>query len=106
MNASKWKSSNKDSIGSLWLKLLAFYSLDFGFRKYMISIRRQARVPKSSLKMYSKKMCVEDPFYLKQNLSKSLITQTNKYIVNVIAKTCLSFVFNTHSINIIEPTNR
>lgn len=56
--------------------------------------------------MYSKKMCVEDPFYLKQNLSKSLITQTNKYIVNVIAKTCLSFVFNTHSINIIEPTNR
>lgn len=105
MKLSKWKSQNRDSLGSLWLKLLAFYSIDFGFRKYLVSVRSSSRIPKSSIKMYSKKMCIEDPFYLKQSLSKGLITQTNKYIVNVIAKACMHFVLSTQNISIIDTTN-
>lgn len=100
-----WRSGNHDSLGSLWLKLLAFYSVDFGFKKYMISVRRRLRIPKMAVKMFNKKMCIEDPFYLKQSLSKNLISQTNKYIVNVFAKTCISFVFNTHSIPLVDSTN-
>lgn len=106
VSSGKWKSVNADSLGSLWLKLLTFYSLDFGFRKHMISIRRHARVSKLHLKMYSKKLCIEDPFYLKQNLSRRVITQTNKYIANVIAKTCLYFVHQTQCIDLIEDDSK
>jgi terminal uridylyltransferase len=48
--------------------------------------------------MYTKKMAIEDPFSLKQSLSRNLLTQTNKYIINVISKSCLYFVLNTHCI--------
>lgn len=47
-------------------------------------------------------MSIEDPFYFKQSLSKNLITQTNKYITNVVSKTCINFVLTTHSINLID----
>lgn len=78
------------------MKLLAFYSIDFGFKKTFISIRRHKRISKSKVKMYTKKIAIEDPFSLKQSLSRNLMTQTNKYIINVISKTCLYFVSNTH----------
>ena len=43
-------------------------------------------------------MAIEDPFSLKQNLSRNLLTQTNKYIINIIRKSCIYFVLNTHCI--------
>jgi terminal uridylyltransferase len=78
------------------LKLLVFYSIDFGFKKTFISIRRHKRISKSKVKMYTKKIAIEDPFSLKQSLSRNLMTQTNKYIINVISKACLYFVSNMH----------
>lgn len=42
-------------------------------------------------------MSIEDPFCLKQSLSRNLMTQTNKYIILVISKACLYFVQNAHS---------
>ena len=53
--------------------------------------------------MYTKKMAIEDPFSLKQSLSRNLLTQTNKYIINVFSKSCLYFVMNTHCYT--DPTN-
>lgn len=43
-------------------------------------------------------MSIEDPFCLKQSLSRNLMTQTNKYIISVISKSCLYFVQNTQII--------
>ena len=43
-------------------------------------------------------MAIEDPFSLKQSLPRNLLTQTNKYIINVISKSCLYFVLNTHCV--------
>lgn len=48
--------------------------------------------------MYTKKMAIEDPFSLKQSLSRNLLTQTNKYIINIISKSCLYFVLHTHCV--------
>ncbi|CAF0866293.1 unnamed protein product [Brachionus calyciflorus] len=96
VNGKNWLSQNQMTIGELWLKLLTFYSIDFGFKKTLISIRRSQRINKSSMKMYTKKISIEDPFYLKQSLSRNLMTQTNKYIISVISRACLYFVNSTH----------
>lgn len=50
-------------------------------------------------------MSIEDPFYFKQSLSKNLINQTNKYIINVFSKTCLYFVLNTQALNLLDSIN-
>ena len=86
-----WKSANLDSLGSLWIKMLAFYSIDFGLKKNYISIRFLKKLPKSDVKMYTKKMAIEDPFMLNVNLSRHLMTQTNKHIINVFCRACLYF---------------
>ena len=49
-------------------------------------------------------MAIEDPFSLKQSLSRNLLTQTNKYIINVFSKSCLYFVANTHNYTDVEAT--
>ena len=77
--------TNTEGLASLWLKLLAFYSFDFGFKKNFISIRSLDRFSKSDVKMYTKKIAIEDPFLLKQSLSRDLLTQTNKHIVYVVS---------------------
>jgi len=105
LSENHWKTINFEQIGSLWLKLLAFYSVDFGFKKNFISVRSQRRIPKSDVKMYTKKLAIEDPFLLKQSLSRNLMTQTNKYIIHVISKTCLYFVNNTQSLKINDDTD-
>jgi terminal uridylyltransferase len=97
INEKTWQSSNRDNLAALWLKLLTFYSIDFGFKKTFISVRKQKRISKSKVKMYTKKMAIEDPFSLKASLSRNLLTQTNKHIINVFSKSCFSFVLNTHS---------
>jgi len=95
-----WQSTNIEGLGSLWLKLLAFYSIDFGFKKNFISIRNHDRVSKSEVKMYTKKMAIEDPFLLKQSLSRNLLTQTNKHVIYVISKACLYFVNVTRGLSV------
>jgi hypothetical protein len=48
--------------------------------------------------MYTKKLSIEDPFLLKQSLSRNLLTRTNKYIIFVLSKTCLYFVNTLKSV--------
>lgn len=100
-----WKTSNIENVGQLWLKLLTFYSIDFGFKKSFVSIRREKRISKSKVKMYSKKLAVEDPFSLKQSLSRNLLTETNKFIITTISKCCLYFVTKTDNHLIINCSN-
>jgi terminal uridylyltransferase len=98
LKSQTWSVTNAEDLGSLWLQLLAFFSIDFGFKKNFISIRSLTRVSKSEVKMYTKKMAIEDPFLLKQSLSRNLMTQTNKHIIYVISKACLYFVNTTRSL--------
>jgi hypothetical protein len=105
VNGKYWKTSNTESIGQLWLKLLTFYSIDFGFKKSFVSIRKEKRISKSKVKMYSKKLAVEDPFSLKQSLSRNLLTETNKFIITTISKCCLYFVTKTDNHLIINGNN-
>jgi hypothetical protein len=93
-----WISENKDSLGALWLKCLAFYSIDFGFKKALISIRQRKSLPKASVKMYTKKISIEDPFCLKQSLSRNLANLTSKYVINIVRKSCIYFSKNTQSL--------
>jgi hypothetical protein len=102
VNGKCWKTSNTESIGQLWLKLLTFYSIDFGFKKYFVSIRKEKRISKSKVKMYSKKLAIEDPFSLKQSLSRNLLTETNKFIITTISKCCLYFITKTDNHLIIN----
>jgi hypothetical protein len=95
--AKSWHSSNTDSLGALWLKMLTFYSIDFGFKKLFVSIRSIKPISKSKVKMYSKKLAIEDPFSLKQSLSRNLLTETNKFIIGAISKCCIYFVNKTDS---------
>jgi hypothetical protein len=95
LKSKQWLCKNDEEIGSLWLKLLAFYSVDFGFKKNFISVRSHRKISKSDVKMYTKKLAIEDPFLLKQSLSRNLMTQTNKHIIFVISKSCLYFVNST-----------
>lgn len=105
LSGKHWQSGNADQVGALWLKLLAFYSIDFGFKKTFISVRTLRRIPKSDVKMYTKKVAIEDPFLLKQSLSRNLVTQTNKYIIQCISKACLHFVNNTHNLKSTAGSN-
>lgn len=99
MKSGSWQSQNMESVGSLWLKLLSFYSLDFGFKKNLISIRQRKSLSKASVKMYTKKLSVEDPSSPRQSLSRNLSSMTNKYLTNVIRKTCVYFVFRTSGLS-------
>ena len=86
--------------------MLTFYSVDFVYKKTFVSVRRLKRISKSDFKMYTKKMSIEDPFYTNQSLSRHLSTQTNKYIITAINKTCLYFGQLTHQLsNVPSPSN-
>ena len=55
--------------------------------------------------MYTKKFSVEDPFHLNQNLSRNLPSMTNKYIVNIVRKSCLYFTNSTLQLKSAEASN-
>lgn len=105
LSGNYWNSANKDNIGKLWLKLLTFYSVDFVYKKTFVSVRRLKRISKSDFKMYTKKMSIEDPFYTNQSLSRHLSSQTNKFIITAINKTCLYFGQLTHQLSNVPSTN-
>ena len=73
-----WKSKNNDGVGALWLKLLAFYSNEQTFKDIHLSIRKSKTVNKNEWKYFGRKLAIEDPFLIKQNICKQLLTQTNE----------------------------
>nr|XP_022314742.1 terminal uridylyltransferase 4-like isoform X1 [Crassostrea virginica] len=67
-----WHSKNTESVGSLWLKMLEFYSLDFDHSVNIICIRQQKVLPRAEKKWNTKRLAIEDPFYPKRNAARSV----------------------------------
>jgi hypothetical protein len=58
--------------------------------------------------MYTKKISIEDPFNLKQSLSRNLANLTSKYVVNIIRKSCMYFARSAHGLasgNVVNNSN-
>lgn len=54
-----WASSNKMSIGELWVRLLRFYCLEFNSIQHVVSIRQQEPLQRSEKKWHSKRLAIE-----------------------------------------------
>ena len=56
---TEWKSTNKSSLGSLWLQLLKFYCLTFNNVSHVICIRQKDILTRAEKKWSSKKLAIE-----------------------------------------------
>lgn len=76
----KWPEygKNSTSVGELWLELLNFYSEEFDFENYVISIRRKHPLLKFEKLWKSKFIKIEDPFDINHNLGSAL-SRNSKY---------------------------
>jgi hypothetical protein len=59
MDSMSWKSENSDSIGLLWLNMLAFYSFDYTFKDVYLSVRSKTKACKTAFKIHGKKIAIE-----------------------------------------------
>ena len=59
LQAEKWKSDNKCSVGELWLQLLKFYCLEFDNTHLVISILQTEPMTRQEKKWHSKKLAIE-----------------------------------------------
>jgi terminal uridylyltransferase len=73
---------NVSSVGDLWIQLLRFYSADFDFGTYVVSIRQKERLPRFEKLWTSKCMAIEDPFDLSHNLGVGL-SRNSKYFSKI-----------------------
>ncbi|KAJ8305343.1 hypothetical protein KUTeg_015888, partial [Tegillarca granosa] len=69
-SADKWQTENTQSVGSLWLGLLKFYSLEFDCSTHVICVRQLERLSRAERKWNSKRVAVEDPFSNKRNAAR------------------------------------
>ncbi|XP_063962269.1 terminal uridylyltransferase 7-like isoform X1 [Lytechinus pictus] len=83
-----WKGSykNTESIGSLWLGMLCFYTEEFDFTKYVVSIRQHKPLTRfEKLWMTPQRgMAIEDPFDLEHNLGGAASKKMAIYIIQVL----------------------
>lgn len=49
---SKWKTNNKQNLASLWLGLLKFFTVDFDYSEYIVSIDSSTLVPRKTRKLF------------------------------------------------------
>ncbi|XP_062573267.1 terminal uridylyltransferase 4-like isoform X2 [Saccostrea cucullata] len=67
-----WHSENTDSVGSLWLEMLEFYSLKFENSVNIICIRQHQALSRVERKWNTKRLAIEDPFSPKRNAARSV----------------------------------
>ncbi|CAL1267375.1 unnamed protein product [Larinioides sclopetarius] len=84
---------NKERIGELWLGLLSFYTCDFNWKEYVISIRQKKPLLRFKKLWYNDQLAIEDPFDLNHNLGAGLSRKMNSYILKALAKTRERFGF-------------
>lgn len=82
---------NMSSVGELWIQLLCFYSGQFDFGMYVISIRQRERLPRFEKLWMSKCMAIEDPFDLSHNLGVGLSRNMHIYIIKSFRKGYVCF---------------
>ncbi|KAG8505065.1 Terminal uridylyltransferase 7 [Galemys pyrenaicus] len=72
---------NTESVGQLWLGLLRFYTEEFDFKEYVISIRRKSLLTTFKKQWTSKYIVIEDPFDLNHNLGAGLSRKMTNFIM-------------------------
>jgi terminal uridylyltransferase len=63
---------NVTSVGELWYQMLRFYTEEFDFNEYVISIKQKAKLGRFQKLWTSKCIAIEDPFDLNHNLGSGL----------------------------------
>ncbi|GFX61180.1 terminal uridylyltransferase 4 [Trichonephila clavipes] len=77
---------NKESIGELWLGLLSFYTCEFDWKEYVISIRQKKLLTRFKKLWSTNQLAIEDPFDLNHNLGAGLSRKMNAYILKAFIK--------------------
>uniref|UniRef100_A0A8C1L6G6 RNA uridylyltransferase n=1 Tax=Cyprinus carpio TaxID=7962 RepID=A0A8C1L6G6_CYPCA len=72
---------NKETVGELWLGLLRFYTEEFDFKEYVISIRQRKRLTTFEKQWTSKCIAIEDPFDLNHNLGAGVSRKMTNFIM-------------------------
>lgn len=90
--AKVWHSENTESVGGLWLKMLAFYSLTFDSSLNIVCIRQHKILPRAEKKWNAKRLAIEDPFSPKRNAARSVKSfELFEYIWDCIRMSYLYF---------------
>jgi terminal uridylyltransferase len=63
---------NVTSVGDLWYQMLRFYTEEFDFNEYVVSIKQKAKLGRFQKLWTSKCIAIEDPFDLNHNLGSGL----------------------------------
>ncbi|XP_028939220.1 terminal uridylyltransferase 4 isoform X2 [Ornithorhynchus anatinus] len=74
-------AKNTESLGELWLGLLRFYTEEFDFKEYVISIRQKKLLTTFEKQWTSKCIAIEDPFDLNHNLGAGVSRKMTNFIM-------------------------
>ncbi|XP_078526720.1 terminal uridylyltransferase 4 isoform X2 [Lissotriton helveticus] len=72
---------NTETVGELWLGLLRFYTEEFDFKEYVISIRQKKLLTTFEKQWTSKCIAIEDPFDLNHNLGAGVSRKMTNFIM-------------------------
>lgn len=72
---------NMESMGELWLGFLRFYTEEFDFKEYVISIRQKKLLTTFEKQWTSKCIAIEDPFDLNHNLGAGVSRKMTNFIM-------------------------
>uniref|UniRef100_A0A8C5R7R4 Terminal uridylyl transferase 4 n=1 Tax=Leptobrachium leishanense TaxID=445787 RepID=A0A8C5R7R4_9ANUR len=72
---------NKECVGKLWLGFLRFYTEEFDFKEYVISIRQKKLLTTFEKQWTSKCIAIEDPFDLNHNLGAGVSRKMTIFIM-------------------------
>ncbi|KAM3915307.1 terminal uridylyltransferase 4 isoform 1-T2 [Leptodactylus fuscus] len=72
---------NTESVGELWLGFLRFYTEEFDFKEYVISIRQKKLLTTFEKQWTSKCIAIEDPFDLNHNLGAGVSRKMTNFIM-------------------------
>ncbi|XP_068095078.1 terminal uridylyltransferase 4 isoform X2 [Hyperolius riggenbachi] len=72
---------NKESVGELLLGFLRFYTEEFDFKEYVISIRQKKLLTTFEKQWTSKCIAIEDPFDLNHNLGAGVSRKMTNFIM-------------------------
>ncbi|XP_071539111.1 terminal uridylyltransferase 7-like isoform X2 [Panulirus ornatus] len=67
----KWRCSNTECVGKLWLDMFRFYTVGYKMTDFVINVRQLQRMTRAE-KTWSKKIAIEDPFLQKRNLTRTV----------------------------------
>ncbi|XP_066916356.1 terminal uridylyltransferase 7-like [Clytia hemisphaerica] len=65
-----WKSENTEDVGKLWLGWMRFYISEFSRKALVVNIRQHTPLSRSHKEFASRRFAIEDPYNLKENISK------------------------------------